>query len=104
MSGQPLVMVVDNDLGMCGFLRGFLVARGSRPVTVTSGDDALRRFRTERAAAVLLDVVMPGMDGLAVPASLRRIDREVPVIVMSGQGRTNGLDKASQASRRSPSR
>ena len=40
-------------------------------------------------AAVILDVVMPGeMDGLAALAAFKKIDRDVPVIVLSGQGRT----------------
>ena len=43
----------------------------------------------ERPAAVILDVVMPGeMDGLAALAAFKKIDRDVPVIVLSGQGRT----------------
>jgi len=95
MSQKPQVMVVDDDLAMCGFLRAFLGSRGYSALTTTNAEDALRRFHQERPAAVLLDVVMPGsMDGLAALAAFKKIDRDVPVIVISGQGRTNTVVQA----------
>jgi DNA-binding NtrC family response regulator len=82
-------MVVDDDLSMRDFLRSFLSERGYQPVTLADAEEAIKRYDAERPAAVILDVVMPGaMDGLAALAALKRIDREVPVIVLSGQGRT----------------
>jgi two-component system, NtrC family, response regulator AtoC len=90
MSLKPQVMVVDDDLAMCGFLRTFLGTRGYAALTVTSADEAVRRFHAERPGAVLLDMVMPGaMDGLAALAAFKKIDKDVPIIVISGQGRTN---------------
>ena len=95
MSQKQQVMVVDDDLAMCGFLRSFLGARGYSALTVTNADEAVRRFHAERPAAVLLDVVMPGsMDGLAALAAFKKIDKDVPVIVISGQGRTNTVVQA----------
>jgi DNA-binding NtrC family response regulator len=62
---------------------------------VTNADEAVRRFHADRPAAVLLDVVMPGsMDGLAALAAFKKIDKDVPVIVISGQGRTNTIVQA----------
>ena len=82
-------MVVDDDLSMRDFLRSFLTERGYQAVTLADPEEAIKRYDAERPAAVILDVVMPGaMDGLAALAALKRIDREVPVIVVSGQGRT----------------
>jgi two-component system, NtrC family, response regulator AtoC len=95
MNEKPQVMVVDDDLAMCSFLRSFLGARGYSALTVTNADEAVRRFHAERPAAVLLDVVMPGsMDGLAALAAFKKIDRDVPIIVISGQGRTNTVVQA----------
>src|SRR5688572_4340758 len=95
MGLKQQVMVVDDDLAMCGFLRSFLGTRGYSALTVTNADEAVRRFHSDRPAAVLLDVVMPGsMDGLAALAAFKKIDRDVPVIVISGQGRTNTIVQA----------
>src|SRR5687767_13835617 len=95
MTQKPQVLVVDDDLAMCGFLRTFLGTRGYGALTVTNADEALRRFHAERPDAVLLDVVMPGsMDGLAAHAAFKKIDKDVPVIVISGQGQTNTIVQA----------
>jgi len=95
MGLKQQVMVVDDDLAMCGFLRSFLGTRGYTAMTVTNADEAVRRFHADRPAAVLLDVVMPGsMDGLAALAAFKKIDKNVPVIVISGQGRTNTIVQA----------
>jgi two-component system response regulator AtoC len=95
MSQKPHVMVVDDDLAMCAFLRTFLATRGYGAVTLTNPEEAVRRFHAERPAAVLLDVVMPGsMDGLAALAAFKKIDRDVPIIVISGEGRTHTVVQA----------
>ena len=94
MGQKSQVMVVDDDLAMCGFLRTFLGSRNYNALTVTNGDEALRRFHAERPAAVLLDVVMPGMDGLAALAAFKKIDKDIPIIVISGQGRTSVVVQA----------
>jgi two-component system, NtrC family, response regulator AtoC len=88
-------MVVDDDAAMCSFLRAFLAERGYCAVTVSNTDEAIRRFEAQRPAAVILDIVMPGsMDGLEALAALKKIDREVPIIVVSGQGRTSVVVQA----------
>jgi len=89
MNGKPQVMVVDDDPAMRAFLREFLSQRGYAATTVASADEAVGCFQAARPAAVILDVVMPGtMDGLDALAAFKKIDRDVPVIVLSGQGRT----------------
>src|SRR5690349_8205976 len=88
-------MVVDDDLSMCNFLRTFLTERGYQAVTLGNAEEAVRRYHAERPAAVILDVVMPGtMDGLGALAAFKKIDHEVPVIVLSGQGRTTTVVQA----------
>jgi DNA-binding NtrC family response regulator len=82
-------MVVDDDQAMCTFLETFLAERGYSAITVDSAEEAVRRYHEGRPAAVILDIVMPGrMDGLAALAALKKIDRDVPIIILSGQGRT----------------
>ena len=95
MALKQQVMVVDDDLAMCGFLSSFLDARGYSALTVTHADEAVRRFHAERPAAVLLDMVLPGsMDGLGALAAFKNIDRSVPVIVISGAGGASTIVQA----------
>ena len=82
-------MVVDDDLAICNFLQAFLAERGCSAVSLHRADEAVKLYHVERPAAVILDVVMPGsMDGLGALAAFKKIDRDVPVIVLSGEGRT----------------
>jgi two-component system response regulator AtoC len=88
-------MVVDDDSAMCSFLRSFLSARGYQAIALGTAEEAVQRYHAERPAAVILDVVMPGaMNGLDALAAFKKIDREVPVIVLSGQGRTTTVVQA----------
>jgi two-component system response regulator AtoC len=87
-NGSPEVMVVDDDVAMCTYLHTFLSDRGYAPIMVGNADEAVRRYQLGRPAAVILDIVMPGMDGLEALAVFKKIDRDVPVIVLSGNGGT----------------
>jgi two-component system response regulator AtoC len=89
LNGRPHVLVVDDDQSLCAFLASFLSERGHRAIPVSNARDAVRHYSIERPAAVILDLVMPGdMDGLDALAAFRKIDSDVPIIVLSGQGRT----------------
>ena len=88
-------MVVDDDSSMREFLESFLAERGYQSIALSNAIDAVHHFQHERPAAVILDLVMPGdMDGLAALAAFRKIDREVPVVVLSGLGRTTTVVQA----------
>jgi len=85
----PHVLVVDDDAAMRRFLCEYLDRRGCAAIALANAEEALERFQSERPDAILLDVILPGgMDGLEALAAFRRIDRDVPVIVISGHGRT----------------
>src|SRR2546421_9783586 len=89
MSHKPQIMVVDDDDAICEFLRMFLDGLGYRSIAVNNAEQAIELYSAERPDAVIIDVIMPGsMDGLGALAAFKKIDREVPVIVISGQGRT----------------
>jgi two-component system response regulator AtoC len=88
-------MVIDDDAAMLDFLRVFLASRGFDAIPVNNAEEAVRRYHVDRPAAIILDVVMPGgMDGLEALAAFKKIDRDVPVIVLSGQGRTSTVVQA----------
>jgi two-component system response regulator AtoC len=89
MPGTPPILLVDDDIEMCEFLRRYLEGRGNHVLIAHTAEDAVEQFQHQRPAAVILDVVLPGeMDGLAALTAFRRLDREIPVIVLSGLGRT----------------
>src|SRR2546428_6687441 len=92
---KPQVMVVDDDAAMRSFLQAFLLERGYNVITLGDADEAVKRYHLECPAVVILDVVLPGpMDGLGALVAFKKIDRDVPVIVLSGHGRTSTVVQA----------
>jgi two-component system nitrogen regulation response regulator NtrX len=85
MPGET-ILVVDDERGILAALKGILEDEGYRPVLVEDGESGLKRLREQPVDLVLLDIWLPGRDGVAI---LQEIGREwpgVPVIMMSGHG------------------
>jgi putative ABC transport system substrate-binding protein len=78
------LLVVDDEHRFATLLGELLEARGYAVDIATSGEEALRLFDHTVHAAILLDVVMPGMDGIEVFDAIRRTDAAIPIIVVSG--------------------
>jgi len=82
-SSRPRILVVDDHRSMAETLADGLVEAGYEAVPKSSGEEALRQLETESFDAVLTDLRMPDMDGLALLASARALDPNRPVIVMT---------------------
>ena len=65
------ILVVDDDPNSLDIVRTYLESRGYRVATATDGKEALARMDEFRPALVLLDVMMPGMDGWEVARSIK---------------------------------
>jgi DNA-binding response OmpR family regulator len=87
-SPPPTILVVDDDSASADILSRLLVREGYATRVVTSGVDCLRVLRTERVDLVLLDVMMPGMDGLQVCAALHAEHSRVPIILLTAKDDT----------------
>lgn len=83
---QHTVLVIDDEGAIREVLVRILRKNGYHPVDSADGRTGIEDFRRERPSAVLLDLKMPGMDGIAVLQELRRIDETVPVIIITAYG------------------
>src|SRR6185312_2336759 len=78
------ILVVDDDPDVRTFVRAVLESDGHRVVEAGSGQDAIQRLRIRRPALVLLDVMMPAMDGFAAVHAIKREPGPfVPVILLT---------------------
>jgi DNA-binding response OmpR family regulator len=77
------VLVVDDEPDSVELLQEFLTGKGYEVVTASNGEEALRKVKEERPHLVLLDVRMPGMNGLDVLRKVREFDQEVGVIMVT---------------------
>jgi DNA-binding NtrC family response regulator len=80
------ILIVDDDADLCETLSDRLAAQGFQVSVAGSGPEALRLVREEAPAIVLLDLVLPGMDGMAVLGAIRRDEPDVSVIVLTAHG------------------
>src|SRR2546430_2334444 len=90
MLDAPAVLVVDDDLSTQGLFAAIIKHIGLRPITTGDGGDALKIIAVEKPSALILDLLMPGIDGfqvlrhfkLTAPEMLRRT---IVVTAASGQ-------------------
>jgi two-component system KDP operon response regulator KdpE len=87
---KPLVLVVDDEAPIQRFVRAELEAQGYQVLTAGGGAEALERVEDDRPDLVLLDVMMPEMDGFE---TLRRLRERSPVPVIMLTARGGDLDK-----------
>jgi two-component system nitrogen regulation response regulator NtrX len=88
------VLVVDDEAGVRASLAGILGDEGYAVDAVESGEEALLALESRRYDLVLLDVWLPGADGLEVLRRIREADAELPVVVISGHGTIETAVKA----------
>jgi DNA-binding response OmpR family regulator len=84
------VLLVDDDESLRQVISQYLTQEGYRVVAAGNGADALKHFYAERPDAVLLDLMMPGMDGWEVCARLRELS-DAPILLVTA--RTSQEDK-----------
>ncbi len=86
-TGRP-ILVVDDDVKIVRLVRMYLERAGHRVIEATDGRRALAAIADEAPALVILDIMLPEIDGLAVLKAVRRTD-QTPVIILSARGLTD---------------
>jgi twitching motility two-component system response regulator PilH len=77
------IMVVDDSPTERAFMDGFLKKRGFEVVLVDSGEHAIERAKAEKPDLILMDVVMPGLNGFQATRAITRDEgtKHIPVII-----------------------
>ncbi len=89
-AAPPCILVVEDEPKLAALLADYLRAAGMAPVTVHDGASALPAFAQHRPALVLLDLNLPGRDGVSVCRALRAAST-VPIVMMTA--RVDELDR-----------
>ncbi|MCU0530654.1 MAG: sigma-54 dependent transcriptional regulator [Syntrophales bacterium] len=90
------ILVVDDEESICQSLQGILSDEGYEVRTVGSGEEALKAIEEDLPDLVLLDIWLPGMDGLEALKIIKTDYPQVPVIMMSGHGTIETAVKATK--------
>lgn len=90
------ILIIEDETAMRTALADLLSAEGYRTLTAVDGESGLQRALAEVPDLILLDVMMPKLDGFSVCAELRRLGSDAPVVMLTAKGqiddRVNGLD------------
>lgn len=90
------ILIIEDELPMRTGLEDCLSGEGYRVLSAADGEAGLRRALDEKPDLILLDIMMPRLDGYAVVAELRRLGNHVPILMLTAKGqiedRVNGLD------------
>ena len=81
------ILIADDDKNICELLRLYLAKEGYETVIANDGEAAVAAFEKEKPNMVLLDVMMPKMDGWEVCRRIRAADN-TPVIMLTAKGET----------------
>ncbi|MBU0500191.1 MAG: response regulator [Gammaproteobacteria bacterium] len=81
----PLILVVDDDLSLCDLLQAYLTDNGFRVVAAVDAETMRNAFAQEVPGVVVLDLMLPGEDGLSLARDLRSRS-DVPILILSARG------------------
>jgi two-component system nitrogen regulation response regulator NtrX len=93
---ESVVLIVDDEEGICESLSGIFEDDGYSVLTAHSGEDALKSVKEDNPDLVLLDVWLPGIDGIQTLEKIMHLKPDLPVVMISGHG---NIDLAVKATR-----
>jgi len=95
-SSHPVVLVVDDDVALAEMLQIVLRQEGFETFWCGRGDRAVEAFRRHRPDVVLLDIMLPGGDGVDVCRSIRA-ESGVPIVMLTARGETPDVVRGLEA-------
>jgi two-component system OmpR family response regulator len=91
---KPRVLIVEDDPDLLVVLRVNLTAMGVEPILAGDGRTAISRILAEKPDAVVLDVMLPGIDGWSVLEDLHAMGDPVPIVVCSAKKDVEDMERA----------
>lgn len=95
-TSQPIALVIDNDEAILEMFTDVLGTGGWNCVTAESGPEALTHLRQSQFDLIFLDLMMPVMNGAVAFREIRKLDQEVPVVIITGHPDSDLMSDALQ--------
>ena len=78
------ILIIDDDPDICAFMRTALEASGYAVDTLSDPEDALDQLRAQEYHLLVVDLMMPRVDGIALIEKIRRVDTDIAIVVFTG--------------------
>jgi DNA-binding response OmpR family regulator len=96
MKNSARILVIEDELSMRTVLQDTLSRQGYRVLVAEDGEIGLKKAIEEKPDLILLDLMMPKLDGFSLCAELRRLSKSMPILILTARGkiedRVHGLD------------
>lgn len=90
------ILLVDDEIDFLELLKARLEANGYNVITAMNGREALEKFKQEKPDALILDVMMPEVNGLEVLVEIRKDDQKIPVFIITAFSNEERFKAANQ--------
>ncbi len=87
------ILIVDDEPEICKMVTEFLFDAGYAASYALNGPDGLARIKQDPPSLVLLDIGMPGMDGIEVMRQIQKLSPSLPVVILTGSPDTETVKK-----------
>ena len=77
------ILLIDDEMDFITVMQLRLQANGYTVITAYTGEEALRKIKEEKPDALLLDIMLPGEDGLSILKKIRQENQNIPVFMMT---------------------
>ncbi|MEI7555408.1 response regulator transcription factor [Candidatus Chlorohelix sp.] len=80
----PLILVIDDETNIADLAKMYLTKEGFEVITAEDGDEGLQLFRSRNPTLIVLDLMLPGVDGWEITRQIRK-DSNVPIIMLTAR-------------------
>ena len=91
---KALVLIVDDDKNICAILAALMKKEGLEAMVAYDGEKALKTVQADSPDLLLVDMMLPGMDGMEVLRKTRELDPDLPVVFITAHADSRGAVKA----------
>ena len=91
------ILIVDDEHETCAQISQYVQQEGLTPIVAHSGEVAVEKVRTEHPDTIVVDMKLPGIDGMQVLKAAKAVDEDLPVILMTGYPEVRGAVAAMRA-------
>lgn len=85
MMGNPLILMIDDEVNISDLARMYLTKEGFDLINAEDGNEGLKLFREKKPTLLILDLMLPGIDGLEICRQVRK-ESTVPIIMLTARG------------------